>query len=267
MKYFNFLSCLITACLFFSCEKVIDIDLNEEDHRIVIEAELLEGNNFFEVIISESKPYFAEGATTLVTNATVILEGDNGLGIQVPHITNGKYGIQIDAQEGVNYTLNVTHAGESYTASSKMQSKVNLTSLNSQYQEAFGPLEAGFFVYYSFQDPIAEGDFYRITHSLNGTPQTQGSDFIVENDRLTNGNHVNLNLAGKSFIVGDSVEVVLMHINKNSYNYFSSLQDIIGGGGGLGGAAAPGNPNSNWNNNALGYFSAQNCDTLSISIQ
>ena len=89
----------------------------------------------------------------------------------------------------------------------------------------------------------------------------------VLNDNRNDGNQVRTSLMMKTFQSGDLVEIELIHFDEASYNYFSTLGDIIGSSRGPNsGSAAPGNPISNWTNGALGYFSAYSADVAEIVI-
>ena len=61
-----------------------------------------------------------------------------------------------------------------------------------------------------------------------------------------------------SIKVGDEFRVELLNIDRANFDYFNTANDVsASGGGGMGlGSVAPTNPNTNWDNNALGYFGA-----------
>ncbi|MGB0934046.1 MAG: DUF4249 domain-containing protein [Lishizhenia sp.] len=267
MNILKLLTYITTVSLVFACEKVIDIDLENAEAQIVIEAELKAGNHPFEVKISKSKAYFESEESIFIEEASVILYDANDNATELVYTQNGIYSANVNALAGVDYRLKVIAEGEEYNAISKMQQAINLTGLDVEFQEGFGPLPEGHVVYFKFSDPLAVENFYRVTHSINGAMQVKGSDLIIEDDQLFNGNDVRLSLARKAFELGDTVEVNLLHIDKNVYSYFSSLQDILGGDGGPGASAAPGNPTSNWSNDALGYFAAVNISTQTVTIQ
>ena len=267
MNVLRVLSYIVTVSLVFACEKVIDIDLENAEAQIVIEAELKAGNHLFEVKISKSKAYFESEETIFIEDASVILYDENDNAIELVYTQNGIYSANVNALAEVEYRLKVMAEGVEYNANSKMQQPIDLTGLDVEFQEGFGPVPEGHVVYFKFSDPLAVENFYRVTHSVNGAMQSQGSDFIIEDDRLFNGNDVRLALARKAFELGDTIVVNLLHIDEKAYSYFTSLQDILGGAGGPGASAAPGNPTTNWSNDALGYFAAVNISTKTVTIQ
>lgn len=259
-------SVIVIALLVTACEKVIDVELNDADPKIVIEAVLMEGENDFEVKISRTAPYFDNSPSEKIDDASITLKY-GGETINVPSIGNGSYSVPVNAIINTEYHLEVNVDNEVYNASTTMLDKIAIDTIYYEYEEGFGPRESGYYVYIKYTDPGDEENFYRITYDLNGEYQNSEKSLKVFNDLRSNGNQPKESLGSKFFEEGDEVKVRLIHFDEPSYDYFNSLNDIIGGGGGpSGGAAAPGNPLSNWSNNALGYFSAYNYDSASITI-
>lgn len=260
----------ITVILFLliatSCEKVIDVDLKDASPELVIEAVIYEGENDFTVKVSRTAPYFENEPTEKIDNATVTLKYDDAV-VDVPNIKSGEYIIPLNAKVNTSFSLEIEVDDKHYSASTTLIEKVAIDSIYYEYQEAFGPRDAGYIVFVQFTDPVVT-NFYRVTHFLNGTYQNSNADLQLIEDSKINGNQVHFPLRRKVFEMGDSIDVQLIHFDEASYDYFNSLSDIINTGGGpSGGSAAPGNPLSNWSNNALGYFSAYSMDTASITIE
>ncbi|WP_170178355.1 DUF4249 domain-containing protein [Flammeovirga pectinis] len=259
----------ITLSLFLligtSCEKVIDIDLKDASPELVIEAVIYKGENDFTVKVSRTAPYFDNTPTEKIDNAKVSLKFE-GETLDIPNVGRGEYITFLNAKVNTAFLLEVEVDGKSYSATTDLIEKVAIDSVYYEYQEAFGPREAGYTVFVQFTDPAAT-NFYRLTHSLNGVYQNGNNDLQVMEDSKINGNKTHFPIRGKIFEVGDKIDVQFIHFDEASYDYFNSLADIINTGGGPnGGSAAPGNPLSNWSNNALGYFSAYSYDTASIII-
>ncbi|MEM6265488.1 MAG: DUF4249 domain-containing protein, partial [Bacteroidota bacterium] len=242
-----------------ACEKVIDVDLNEADRQLVIEAQLEEGEHVFEVYVTETGPYFSAGEQPIIRDAVVRLTDDQGLDELIPVNDDGFYTATIRAQAGRTYTLMVEIQGEVYQATSFLPSQVVLEDLLPEFQEARGPIEEGYLLYFYYNDPPNVPNFYRAVHRINGVAQLTGEDLQVVNDNINDGSYTRFPLFGQIFDPGDTVEVELIHFDEASYDYFSSLGDIIDTGGGPNsGSAAPANPVTNWRGPAdiLGYFTA-----------
>ena len=90
--------------------------------------------------------------------------------------------------------------------------------------------------------------------SKNGYERSKVTDFILGDDRLTDGNSVSRPLFIDSlFVIGDTIDIELRSIDEKIFKYYSEIQTIAGAGQAT---AAPSNPIAIWDNGALGYFSA-----------
>lgn len=266
MKKLSFLF-IISYFFFTSCEKVIEVDLNDSDPRIVIEAQLTEGEQEFAVTITQTADYFDNQPIPVIDDAVIYLITEDGTRTFVPFIRGGFYATSFEATPNQTYTLEVTIGETIYEATSFLPAKVELIELETEFQEATGPIDEGYLVYSRFVDDPAITNYYRLQHLVDGILQNEGEDIQVVDDNLFNGGIARLPLFRKVFDSGETIEVVLQHFDEASYDYFNSLVDIVSNEGGPGGgSAAPGNPNSNWSNGALGYFSAFSADTLSVQI-
>lgn len=252
----------------WSCEKVIQVELNEEDSQLAIEAPLYAGTNTFRVTLTATNSYFEASLPNGVNGAAITLSDDQGSSQMLTAVGNGQYEAIVTAVPGRVYDLQVVLAGVTYTAQSRLLDVVTLDQLEAEYQPATGPIPEGYFLYNRFNDPANEENFYRFKHWVNDTLQNEGLDLIVFDDAFFDGNYVRLPLANQFFDLGDTVQVEMIHFDKPAYEFFNSMADIVSNDQSPnGGSAAPGNPISNWNNNALGYFVAMSSDTLEVVIQ
>ncbi|WNJ18459.1 DUF4249 domain-containing protein [Pontibacter sp. G13] len=257
MKSFTYiLMGLMVALASTACEKVIDVDLEETDRVIVIEAALSEGTQDFQVNISKTTNYFGASEDLFVPDATVVLADDEGTTWPIDHVGEGVYVAPVTAMAGRTYTLTVEAEGETYTAISRLLQPVTLDSLTIEFQEPIGAFEGGYLVFLNYQDPAGVSNFYRALHERNGELQT-GPDFLqLWDDGIVDGTETRLPLFNQFFEVGDTVMVEMRHLDEPVYDYYETLSAIIGtGGGGGSGVAAPANPNTNWTGNAQGHFS------------
>jgi len=251
-----------------ACEKVIDIDLNESDPQIVIEANLQAGEHEFIVDITETSSYFDNQLPKFIENAQVRLLEEDGKVTEIPYQTLGRYVKVFDAIPNQTYTLEVEIGEQLYQATSFLPERVELIALETEFQEARGPLDEGYLLYFSFKDEGTTDNYYRLLHRIEGVLQNGGEDLQVVDDGFFDGGIARLPMFRKTFNSDENIDVILRHFDAASFDYFNSLSDIVSSenGGPAGGSAAPGNPNTNWNNGVLGYFSAFSADTLSIKI-
>jgi hypothetical protein len=251
-----------------ACEEVIDIDLNSEDPQVVIEASLYADADQFEVRISQTSDYFDASASQTKDDAMVILidEKDNETILSAQG--NGLYITTLSPKVNSLYRLRVSFDGQTYEAESFLPEAVPIIGLETEYQAGGGPIEEGYQMFIRFQDDAATANYYRQKVKVDGVFQNSGDDLRVTDDRLFNGGRARLPVFQAVFQEGEEVEVELVHFDAASFDYFNSLTDIVAGQQGPnGGTAAPRNPNSNWSNGALGFFSASSSSKQSIIIQ
>ncbi len=81
---------------------------------------------------------------------------------------------------------------------------------------------------------------------------------------MFNGITFPVRFAGREVVPGDTVKIELQTTGFNTYEYFRTVNDAIGGGG-MG--STPYNPITNLDNDALGYFGAYNTSASEVVIQ
>jgi len=264
-SFLKSLGIFLLSLLFLSCEKVIDVDLEESEPQLEIEAVLKEVEHFFEVTIAKSTSYFNRGPQKVVTDDTITLIDNEGKYMAIPHIANGVYVDSVTGVFGRTNTLAASVEGNLYEANSTLLEQVELQELVEEFEEANAFNDEGYSIFLRFQDPPNETNYYRVLHYIDGEVQKGGDQLQVVDDALFDGGYARLPIFQQVFDAGSTVKVELVHLDKASYDYFTALRDIIDTGGGPGGAtAAPANPNSNWSGGILGYFSAQNSSNLTI---
>ena len=268
MKIEKYLLFVAIALASTSCEKVIEVDLNEADPQLVIEAKLESGEHDFEVIISETSSYFVNEAPTYRDEAIVTLINGDGQEQDIPWQGNGRYHANVEAIPGEVYTLQVEVEGQLYQATAEVPTTVPLIELEAEFQESSSFFDAGYRIFSRFADDPGRANYYRVIHAVDGEYQLDGEDLQVSDDRLFDGSErARLPIFQRTFEPGATITLVLQHIDQSSFDYLNSLSDIIGDGQGPNsGSAAPGNPISNWSGDVLGYFGAYSADTLSIEL-
>lgn len=202
-----------------------------------------------------------------IEDAIVTLTDDVGNAYDISHDGNGIYQSVLLAEADHSYTLEVVSDGESYTATAFLPQQVLVNEVLAVYQEPFGPVEEGYQVRFKFNDPEGEANYYRIIHSIDGVAQIAGEDIQVLDDELFDGSEANFPVFRKTFDPGALIGIELRSMGSSGYDYYNSLADITAGDQGpAGGSAAPGNPLSNWSNNALGHFTAYSAHTASVQL-
>jgi hypothetical protein len=269
MKNFQILYIALTlGCMAFaSCQKVIDIDVNTSTSQLVIEGNITNIRGTQYVIVSRSVAYTEPNNYPAVTGANVQVTDNLGNTYKFNEMQKGNYAFgPLRGQSGRTYTLTVKVDNQTYTASSVMPAPVTVDSL-SLSKVTFGSSERRL-VAVNYTDPKGTANQYRYVLRVNGKTTNR---IYVEDDRLTDGNFVKEELYPyddnddtEDLKTGDLVSVEVQCIDKNIFNYWYTLRSQRRGG--PGGGTTPGNPPSNINNNALGYFSAHTYQTLDLVI-
>jgi len=252
-----------------SCEKEVDLDLNDQSGNIVIEGNVTNQPGPYTVKITKSVGFSEPNQYPAVTGAQVILSDDMGQTETLQYTGNGVYQTStFTGSPGRTYTLKVQAEGKEYTAQSKMPEVVYFDGLK-QSSFKFGD-KTTYTLLPLFTDPIMLGNRYLFIFTINDLPKKYMNTI---SDNVNNGlpNQQPLILPNDDnkgrdheVVVGDKIHVEMQSIDTNVFTYYSALLQISGGNGGT---ATPANPPSNINNGALGYFSAHTTDTETFVIQ
>jgi Domain of unknown function (DUF4249) len=246
-----------------SCEKVIDVNINEADKKYVIEANVSNSAaEPAEVKISQTKRFTDDNSFTGISGATVTIQVNNGTIYPLAETTTGIYKTAaFTGVPGSSYKLTVTLNGTAYTAVSVMP--VKLVKLDTLTVEdlAFGGSTYKT-VYPSYKDPSGLGNSYRFIQYANGV---QVKKIFVQDDELSDGLTITrpfINQDG-DLKSGDVVKVTMQCIDRDVYKYWYSLDQAATGANQ---SATPANPVSNITGGVLGYFSAHSVNSKTIVV-
>ncbi|MCX2483507.1 DUF4249 domain-containing protein [Pedobacter sp. MR2016-24] len=267
LKYIIY-SCffIIVSLSMASCEKVIDVKLNTSPNQVVIEGNINDQPGVQTITMSESVPYTTSNQYPPITGAQVLVTDESSRSWVFTETKPGTYtSSALQGQIGQQYTMKVISKDITYTAVSTIPTLVNLDSLSIKVitfgSEDFKAVEV------HFKDPADRVNQYRWVMKINGV---QIRVVYADNDRLSNGNDV-VNVLfysddeNEKLKAGDEVEVEMQCIDKPVFNYWFTLsqQSQNGPGGGV----TPGNPPSNIDNKALGYFSAHTSQKMKVTVK
>ena len=263
MKYIKLLYFLLFIVL-LSCEKVIDLDVNEIEQKLVIEAEYIATESLVKVEISKTKDVFSGEDFPVVSGAQVEIIDENGVSTALTDMGNGTYELSGYAPTyNTQYTMKINYDGETYESFDYLPTPVTLDSVTSEYQEEslFG--SAGYVVYMNFTDPSGP-NYYRAMRFVNGEELTDRGDQFIFDDGFSEGNQQTVPFFTARYEVGDSINIEFRSYSEKTFDFISELLDIAGDSGQ---SAAPANPNSTWSNGAIGNFAAYGYDSKYIIIQ
>ena len=245
---------ILTVFLLSGCQKVINVDLNVAAPLIVIEGLITDTPGPYTVTLSKSGSYFNQPVLPPVSGAQIIITDNVGTIDTLKEIKPGFYlTVKTKGIPGRTYTINVLSESAEYTGTSTMFSHVPIDSLHllkSQQRFGFGnPNESRFELHCFFKDP-GEKNFYRIKVITNDSINNE--NIRLYDDQYTNGEVTDLRVTRPK--AGDKCTIELFSLDKVTYGYYRTLEDLIRTNPFFG--STPANPNTNLNNGALGYFGA-----------
>lgn len=258
---------LMPLLIFYGCQKVINVDLNEAAPRIVIEGLITDRHGPYGVTITKSESYFNQPVLPSVSGADVTITDNTGTTDTLREAAPGIYlTSKTKGIPGRTYTMKVISDNREYTGTSTMLSHVNIASLKlvkSEYQRFdFGgntQNEIHMEIHCFFKDPD-EKNFYRIKVYKNDSINTQS--YRLYDDQYTNGRETELRVARAE--AETTFRVELLSIDKQTYGYYRTLEDLLFTNPLFG--STPANPNTNLSNGALGYFGAVAVSSKTIII-
>jgi len=258
---------MIAIFVFAGCEKVINLNLVESKPQLVIEGLITDGAGPYTVKLSKTGSYFDEPVLPLVSKAVVVISDNLGT---TDTLKEAKPGIYLTSKvkgiPGRTYNLSVLSENIRYTATSTMFSHIAIDSLKLRKSYApgigvgtNGQRESRVEIHCFFRD-LPEKNFYRTLVYMSNRPLVE--DYKLYDDQYTNGKQTELQV--KRAQVGDKIRVDLMSLDKNTYEYYRTLSDLLHSNPIFG--STPMNPNTNLTNGALGFFGACAISTKAINI-
>lgn len=270
MHTIRFSAFLILLGLFCSCEKAIDLKLEDSAPKYVIEGTVSNETGGARVSISQSKKFTDDNTFIGITGAQVSIESDGNI-YPLDAAGNGVYqNSTFTGIPGKTYHLTVTLNNKTYTSASTMPQPVSLDSIY-VINDEFNTNKDGSkqrLATVKYNDPAAVENYYRFIQYIDNKKE---KTLFVSEDEFTNGQTVNNRLnynnenddPGREIRTGKQLLIEMQCIDATVYKYFFSLTT---GATGDGNNAAPSNPVSNISGDALGYFSAYTITRKSITV-
>ncbi len=248
---------LLSMALAPACQEVIDLALPVDEPQLVIEGFLTywedtPQKNNCTVIISTTGDYYDANDFNPVNDATVELID---LGSQASYTVNrvenneGIYkSVTIPLDSGRSYKLRVDYAGQSYEATGTLLPVAELDTFTYRYQPEQGFLDEGFYLYFSGRTPKERGiNYYRFLIYENDSLYNAPEDYLIQTDEFLKEDIDTLQLANYAFDAEDTVRIEMYSLNKDTYEYYNELLELLFNDGGLF-SSPPRNPSSNIQN-------------------
>lgn len=270
---FKYLSVLFICALSSSCEDVVDVKLDTAPPRLVVDAAInwIKGTpgDVQKITLTTTTDYYSNtipkvsGATVYITNSanTVFdfIETVSGTG---EYICN-------NFQPVINetYTLTIVSQGVTYKATETLKGVSDILYVEQNNNGGFTGDDIELKTFYD--DPANEDNYYLFRYIRNSTL----AKFDVSDDRFVQGNRTFDLYIHEDMAANDNVNIRLMGISKQYFNYMSILISVANGGGGgpfqTPPATVRGNVinQNNLTNYPLGYFSLSEVSELDYTVE
>jgi hypothetical protein len=259
----TYLRLLLLLPLITACEKVVNIDLNTADPKLVIDGRVTDTSGKYQVILSKSQSFYSDQAPPKVSGAIVIISDQQGSIIDTLHEDSaGVYNTRLlrKGQPLHTYTLTVKAENKNYSSVSTMPDSVKIDSLH--FTPA-GEGRRGFrnnsnpMVTCYWTDPSATANYYRVDIFKDDT-LINDKRYSILNDQFTNGTQLQFSFSRNALVKGTVVKFRIYSIDKATYDYYNGVNLVLGSGQA---SLAPANPNTVMQGGALGYFTAMSSST------
>lgn len=253
---------LVVSAALVSCKKVIQLELNDAEKKIVVEAILKDnpGNN--KILLSYTSAVYTDQNFDKISGADVRVtdkDGNEYIFSEDPYIPGYYHNPTFTVLPDNDYSLRVDIDGEIITSTCHSFAKPTIDSVI-WYPSPFAPATAdtAYMVDYYSVDNVNEVNHYRLRIWINGEEQTEY--YYIGNDDFINGISYNAPFFGADAHKGDTVLIEINALDKAHYTYLYTLSSNESN------STAPANPTSNLTGNAIGYFTALSTDTMTVVI-
>ncbi|MCO6175919.1 DUF4249 domain-containing protein [Flavobacterium sp. NRK F10] len=273
MKIIKSILTLILIVSLTACEEVIDVDLDTEAPRLVIDASIdwIKGTagDQQKIKLTTTTGYYEE-SFPIVSGAVVFVSNSTGTIFNfIENSGTGEY-ICTDFQPviGETYTLTITLNGETYSATETMKSVPFIESTIEQ-DNTGGIAGDEISITAKFQDDDTQENYYLSSFKPNFAPFPE---YQLDDDEFFQGNLIPIYYSNEDLNAGNIVDIKLYGISKQYFDYFNKLM-IASGGDGSPFQSTPtavrGNiiNQTSFNNFAFGYFRLSEVDIRQYTIQ
>lgn len=269
MKYIPFLIPIIL--LLWSCEKTIEIDLDQAEPLVVIEGLITNEYRQHQIKISKTNPYTTNGQTPRVSGASVMVEDNEGTIYEFEESEPGIY-LSKEAfagQVGYTYNMSVEVEGQHFTASDQLLSVPPIDSLTIKIdeEEAADPEDEGRFydVLIFVEEPQETVDFYLVKFFRNGEVENFDGEIVWVFDDVALGPEIDNLPAPIYYALEDTARVEMYSLTRKAYRHYLELSFNIDNDGGMF-SSPPANVSTNIEGGAIGVFQVSGISVAEVRL-
>lgn len=247
---------------FYNCQDVIDVDLNTDNPRLVIDASInwlkRTPGEIQKIKLTTTTNYYTK-IIPIVTGAVVSIKNSDGLIYNFTEKPNsGEYiCTNFTPVLSEEYKLTIIANGQIYEASENLIRVSEITKLEQNTQPGFGGKEVTQFKAFFVDPPNIDNYYlYKYIYSTDFLP-----NYNVTEDTFFQGNQIFSSDFKTDLKIGDKLQVSHYGISKKYYNYLNILLTVAGNSGGGPFQSPPATVRgnivnlTNVENYPLGYFS------------
>lgn len=276
MKRIILTALILSTSLLYSCQEVIELDLNSSNPVVVVDGEISLGKSA-SIQLSYTSDYFTSEAQQTINDALVTLTSSSGEVEVLKYTQNGRYvGTEIIGQENTTYELQVELADKNFVGTSSIMSDFSITQLNIIEsiinKPSFGKNGTSDSMKYNvelvFTDDSNQENNYLLQVLKNGEVG-EFQNLLITDQQFARNGLITYNPMMYQFSMGDTAQFRLISIDKETYQFYNQLADVSGSSGmqSMMNSGTPYNPSSNMGDDVVGYFAAWAIVDTTIVIQ
>ncbi len=269
MKVPKMLFLMLLAGSFFSCEDVVDVELEEAEPRLVVEASLLWDIDVVQneqyVKLTTTAPFF-DSETPPAKEATVSVFDEAGTEYVFEEVKDGLFkNEEIEPRPGAQYKLIITYEDEVYEATEGFVPTPELLYVEQNNNGGFNGEDVELKIFY--KDP-ADVENYYLFRFFGDMLSLQ-----IYDDRFTDGSVNFAYYSDEDLEKGDEVGLEIQGISKSFYEYMYILRSQAGSSNAGPFQTQPTTVRGNIvnitnpENFAFGYFRLSATDFLSYTVE
>lgn len=268
----NYLSFIIIALIYTSCfEDPIELDLNQDNTKLVVEAWISDLNKPQYIKLSYTANYIGSDSYLYEDNAEVTLSDQSGHSYSLQPQGEGKYFLPADwiTVYGDTYELICTVDGISYQAKHLLRQSPEIEEL--YIDPIFNDQDSlmGFESVFSFQEIPGLGDAYYVVDYERGT--TNGDTLLnggYADDEFFDGEYIeDIRVTEEDYLYeqGDTIIVELYSLGEETAQFLLDVELEVFRGGPF--DPPPANVRTNFSGGAIGYFIMSGADQQMIVVK
>ncbi len=265
---------VVITSLFMSCQKVIEVKLDEGTSQFVVDAFINDNRTPQLIRLTKTAAYFNNTKATPATGAIVkITDNQNNTYTFVDANNDGNYTWTPSATDTLvrafnQFNLSIIYNGETYFSNSTAFPVPPIDSVRYREEKESPGTPKGYYPAFYAIDIPGMTNFYWVRSYKNSVRYIEPSLITLSQDGAFNGNGAdgfmfilpireNLIPFNKPLELGDSIGVELISINEDTYSFLTQVQTQTQNGGLF--ATPPANVSTNIKNatsttKAVGFF-------------